>query len=435
MEQRAAPATTPTGPACTRLPDTAVDAHPVGNWLLQMGFDLWMRLCYDRELVAPEHFKPAPGSLIASNHQRDVDGPMLGLVLAQRHGLRFEGTPPFYATREDLFRPGILARLTVHWPRPVSALLGRVSLAWFFPLGRTEPIRRVREFTLGEPLLALCDEGHGGDDCCAVLNARGRRETALDAGACSVQAALDRRDLPLESAWGLRRLTLPAYRKLLPSFRAVVDAQLAHFAHRLDRGGCLYFSPEGTISTSGHFGRVRAGFYRLARTATAPPWIQPMTLGYDTLASGRPRVVIHVGERFRADTTLDRRTFDARLRRAILDNVPITASHLLARFLLHGSQTFVTRDVGEWLTRSTATLRQRGAMLDPLFARADVYALAAERLRWLHRKHVIARAGEGFRSVTPRDAEPGWRTPASVVRYLDNSLADIVPDIDRALPC
>lgn len=435
MQQRATPAATPTGPAWTRLPDAVIDAHPVGNWLLQMGFDLWIRMCYDREVVMPEDFAPAPGSLIASNHQRDVDGPMLGLVLAQRQGLHFAGTPPFYATREDLFRPGILSRLTVHWPRPVSALLGRISLAWFFPLGRTEPMRRVREFTLGEALLALCDEGFGDEDCCTVLNARGRRETALDAGACSVSAALERRDLPLEAWWGLRRLALPAYRKLLPAFRAVVDAQLAHFARRIDRGGCVYFSPEGTISMNGHFGRIRAGCYRLARTTAMPPWIQTMALGYDALARGRSRVVIHVGKRFRADAMLDRRTFDARLRRAVLDTIPITPSHLLARFLSHAPMPFTTRELGEWLMHGVATLQSRGAMLDPLFARTDMRALVAERLRWLQRKTLVARDGDGFRITLPRDAEPGWRTPASIVRYLDNSLIDIVPEVDRVLPC
>jgi len=433
MQQRATPAMTTRG-AWTRLPDAAIGAHPVGNWLLQMGFDLWIRMGYDREIVAPAHFELAPGSLIASNHQRDVDGPMLGNVLGRRRGLHFEGTPPFYATREDLFRPGILSRLTVHWPAPLSALLGRISLAWFFPLGRTEPMRRVREFTLGETLLALCDEGCGDDDCCALLNARGRRETALASG-CSVQATLARRDLPLESWWGLRRLSLPAFRKLLPAFRAVVDAQLAHFAGRIDRGYCVYFSPEGTISMDGHFGRIRAGFFRLVRATRAPPWIQPMAIGYDTLAFGRSRVVIRIGERFRADTSLDRRGFDASLRRAILDNVPITPSHLLARFLSHGPKFFTARDLEGWLTRGAATLRERGASLDPLFARTDLQQLASERLRWLRRRRLVTPTADGFRNIVPQDAEPGWRTPAGVVRYLDNSLADLLPDVDRVLPC
>jgi hypothetical protein len=193
------------------LPDADLDAHPFGSWLLEMGFDVWIRMVYNRVVVLPDDFHLAPGTLIASNHQRDVDGPMLGTLLARRRGLRFEWPLPFYATREDLFRPGILSRLTVHWPRSVSALLGYISLAWFFPLGRAEPMRRVREYTLGETLRALCDAGLGEVDCASLLNARGRRETGIATGALSVSAAANRRDLPLESWWGLRRLTLPAF--------------------------------------------------------------------------------------------------------------------------------------------------------------------------------------------------------------------------------
>lgn len=434
MQQHATPAA-PTHPMLARLPDAKIDAHPLGSWLLQMGFDLWIRMVYDREIVMPAGFRLAPSSLVASNHLRDVDGPMLGVVLVQRRGLRFRGTLPFYATREDLFRPGILSRLTVHWPAPLSRLLGHISLAWFFPLGRTEPMRRVREFTLGEALQALCDEGCGDEDCCAVLNARGRRETGLVAGTCSVRAALERRDLPLEAWWGLRRLALPALRKLAPAFRAVVDAQLAHFANLVDRGCCVYFSPEGTISMDGRFGRVRAGFYRLVQATAAAPWIQPTALGYDILAPGRSRVVIRIGARFRADASLDRRAFDAALRRAILDIAPITPSHLLARFLLHGPPSFTARELAGWMARGEAALRARGAALDPLFARTDVEDLAAARLRWLRGKGLVARDGNGFRNIAPRDAEPGWHKPANVVRYLDNSLADLVPDADRALPC
>ena len=250
-----------------------------------------------------------------------------------------------------------------------------------------------------------------------------------------MRAALERRDLPLEAWWGLRRLTLSAFKKLVPTFRSVVDAQLAHFANRLDSGCCVYFSPEGTISMNGHFGRVREGLHRLAHLTATPPWIQPMALGYDTLAPGRSRVVIRIGRHFRADPSLDRRAFDATLRRAVLDLVPITPSHLLARFLSHGPQRFAAHDLDEWLAHSVASLREREASLDPLFARVRQQDLAAVRLRWLRQKRLVAREGDDFRNIVPRDAEPGWRKPARVVRYLDNSLSDIVPDVDRVLPC
>jgi len=434
MEQRATPAATPTGPAWAPLPATIGETHPVGSWLLQMGFDLWIRMCYDREVVMPGNFALAPGSLIASNHQRDVDGPMLGIVLAQRHGLRFASAPPFYATREDLFRPGILSRLTVHWPKPLSAMLGHVSLAWFFPLGRAEPMRRVREFTLGEALHALLDAGLGDTDCDTLLNARGQRE--LGAGHATLATCVEHANPAiLEEWWGLRRLNVATLEVIAPAFRATVDAQLAHFARRLDRGCCVYFSPEGTISMDGHFCRTREGFFRLVQLATAQPWIQPMALGYDTLGPGRSRVVVRIGGCFRADATLGRRAFDATLRDTILQLVPVTPSHLLARWLLHGPRVFTREDLARWLMHACTASRVAHPSMDPLFARKGVTGIAHGRLRWLERKRLVERRDDTFGNICPRDAPPGWRKPSNVVRYLDNNLTDLVPGIDRVLPC
>ncbi|MBS0382467.1 MAG: 1-acyl-sn-glycerol-3-phosphate acyltransferase [Proteobacteria bacterium] len=411
------------------LPDAGLDAHPAGSWLLEMGFDLWIRAFYRRDIAFPPGFHVGPGTLIASNHQRDVDGPMLGTILVQRRGLRFQWPLPFFATREDLFRPGILSRLTVHWPRPLSALLGHLSLAWFFPLGRAEPMRRVREFTLGETLRALCDAGCESMQCATLLNPRGLRELGgggnASLGDCIARAPVE----TLEAWWGLRRLTLPAFERLAPAFRDAIAAQLAHFVQRLEHGRCVYFAPEGTISMDGHFGRTRAGFFRLCRATSTPPWIQPMSLSYDSLAAGRTRVVVRIGPRLRADPSLDRRAFDAALRHLILSHEPITPSHLLAHYLLHGPSAFTRGELVDWLTRCLAQLRADGASLDPLWARQPLAQTVVQRLHWLARKRLVANEDKRFQVTCPRNAAPGWESPANIVRYLDNRLADLAPGL------
>jgi 1-acyl-sn-glycerol-3-phosphate acyltransferase len=403
--------------------------------LLQFAGDLYIRTLYRREILLPPDFRLRPGTMVASNHQRDVDGPMLATVLMDRRGLRFHGLLPFYATREDLFRPGILARLAVHWPGAFSRLLRRISLAWFFPLGRTEPMRRVREFTLADALRALAEDGFGDADAGSLLNARGRRETRIRPGERSVNALLERDDDALEAWWGLRRLSREARAAIAPGFRATVERQIAHFARRLDTGCCIYFAPEGTISTCGRFGRVRAGFFRVASMAQSPPWIQPIALGYDTLAPGKSRVVIRAGQAFRADTGVRRRDFDAKLRRAVLAVVTITPSHLLARYLLHGPPAFSADELSRWLADARANLAANGTALDPLFDRLPVERLTGRRIRWLCRRGLVARDGERLRNTCPRDVPPGWHRPANIVHYLDNALSDFRPDIERLAPC
>jgi len=169
--------------------------------------------------------------------------------------------------------------------------------------------------------------------------------------------------------------------------------------------------------------------------ATAQPWIQPMALGYDTLGPGRSRVVVRIGGCFRADATLGRRAFDATLRDTILQLVPVTPSHLLARWLLHGPRVFTREDLARWLMHACTASRVAHPSMDPLFARKGVTGIAHGRLRWLERKRLVERRGDTFGNICPRDAPPGWRKPSNVVRYLDNNLTDLVPGIDRVLPC
>lgn len=436
MEYRAIP--TPDGETRqTWLPEAEQFAHPFATWLLELGFDLYLCAVYRREQQFPPDFRIPPGTLIASNHQRDVDGPMLGNTLVRRRGLRFQSPLPFFATREDLFQPGILARLTVQWPAPVSALLGQIPLRWFFSLARTEAMRRTREFTLADALHALVDAGLGDRDAASVLNARGCRDTGVVAGEVSVRRLLRRSEPSLHPWWGLRRLNPSARAAISGDFRATVQRQLTYFARRLDEGHCVYFAPEGGISMDGHFARVRAGFIQVSRMARAAPWIQPMALGYDALAPGRSRVVIRIGTAFRADVSASRRDFNASLRRAVLDLVPITPSHLLARFLLHGPRTFTLEDLAAWLVRTRGTLAKNGVALDPLFERIPANRLCKRRVRWLTHKRLITRDGESnaFRNMCPLDAAPGWEKVASIVQYLDNGLGDAVPDIERLSPC
>lgn len=412
------------------LPHSERYRHPRLSWMIECGFDVITRAMYRLEGINARD-RPAPeGALVVSNHQRDSDVPVLATFLCRRRGRRILDPLPYFATREDLFGPGALRTLLASWPTPLPQLLGHISLNWLLQNVRARPMRRIAEFSWAETVQALRDAGQGDADPALLFNARGRRELAAHMGTLPARLAdLSPQRLGSLGAtrWGLRRLRLPVLRRLSPGFRDAIGMQLDRFAALLEQGERVYFSPEGCISPHGTFGRVRSGAWQLCQRSRSDVPVLPCTISYDALAPGRLRAVVYVGQVRRDLQDLDAATFAARLREIILAQCPVTASHMLARFLCHGPKQFSTAQVGDWLARETASARASGLVVDPLLERTDPQALAAQRLRWLRRRRVVARAGDGWRNDWSADVAPGWHDTAAIVRYLANSLEDLSP--------
>jgi hypothetical protein len=419
------------------LPDPDRYAHPRLSWAIMWSADLALHAVFRQERRVPPGSEPPPGTLVGSNHLRDCDVPILATVLCRRDGMHLRGVLPFSAMREDLLQRDALARLLSAWPRPLARLAGGIGLGWFFRAVRAVPMRRLREFSVDDTLRALRVAGLGARDPATLFNVRGRREVAGQLGALPARLTdiAPRRLGRLQFApWGLRRLQLPALRALEPEFRATIAAQLDRFAALLAAGCTVYFAPEGAISLDGRFSRIRAGTPRLCRLDTARA-VLPCALSYDALGPGRTRVVVRVGELRHDLDPADPRRFAAGLRRAILALYAVNPSHLIAWFLCTGPRRFTTQDFADWLRRATVAVAGAGAgfMLDPLLLRTAPDALAATRLSWLRRRKLLVRDGRQWRNRWPRDAAPGWRTPAAVVRYLANSFADTCPELARTL--
>lgn len=412
------------------LPDAELDPHPRLTWFAECCCDVALSALYRIEAIYPPDYRLAPGTLVLSNHQRDADVPILGPVLCRREGLRLNWPLPFFASREDLFRPDFLSEYLHSWPRPLQRLLLKLPLAWFFRVMRVEPLRRVREFTLAEAFSELTV----GDDKVCWLNDRGRYEMAANDG----DFPDVRGQSPARRAWGLRRLHGQARETLGPEFRATVDTHLERFVDLLDAGRVVYLAPEGRNSRNGRFGRIRAGAWELAQRAAAPPPILPVALSYDPLQSGRLRALVHVGTALDAYSTTSRGRFDDMLELAIRRLYPLNASHLISRFLVAGSETFTTDDFSRWLGHARDELTAAGFPLDPQLARGEVCALAAKRLGWLQRKALVEPTPAGWSNRWPHDALPGWRSPSAIVRYCDNALDDhlraLAPELNLS-PC
>lgn len=415
------------------IPDAELDPHPRLTWLVEMGFDLSVRLMYRKQEIWPDDARLVPGTLIVSNHQRDADVPIIGTTLCQRRGLHFRWPLSFFVAREDLFRSGFLAEYFGGWPL-LGPLLGHVRLQWFFKAARAYPMRRVREFSLIETVEALRDAGLGNAEVTEVFNARGQHELRALLGTLPLRVAeLDGRRLRMLSHWGLRRLRLSALRRIAPAFRATVEQQLAGYVRLLDAGRVVYIAPEGLISETGRFGRVRQGTRWLYRHAAAPPAVLPVALSYDALTSGKRRVLVHVGRLVRGLDASSEAQFAAQLRRMIQELYVLNPSHLIARFLVAGPLRFSSDEFCAWVKHALDLARTHSVALDPLLRSELSDEFWVRRLRWLQQRRLLAGKAGDWRNLLDRAAPPGWQQPANVVRYLDNTLVEAAPGLSREL--
>lgn len=417
------------------LPEAEFYPHPKLSWLIEMGFDLTVRALYRVERVLQPGCRP--GTLVVSNHQRESDVPIVCAALCRRRGLRILDPLPFFAMREDLLDRHALANLLAKWPRPLAKALGWIPLGWLFQGVRTMPMRRLREFTFGETIEALNAAGLDAAEPATVLNARGQREVIERMQGLPAHVRDITRDAMAKgwrTYWGLRRLRLSAFRRVEPDFRKEVDTQLDNFAALLDSGHSLYMAPEGTISLTGFFGRVRAGPWQVSRRRASPPLVLPIGLSYDALGPGRLRVVVHGGAPLRKPDLSNQCRFGAELREMLLALCVLTPSHLLAWYLRHGPRCFSTAQLAAWLERGRDAAHAAGVGLDPIWRRSSGLMIANERVRWMRRKRLLAHeGGETWSNVWSRDSAPGWTTPAAMVTYFVNSLTDFAPDFAQAL--
>lgn len=398
------------------LPDAELDAHPRLTWLAEYIFDLAISRVYDIEAQYPADYNLAPGTLVVSNHRRDIDAPILASVLCRRKGLRFDQPLPFFASREDLFRQDFLSEYLHAWPRPLQRLLGRIPLGWFFNAMRVKPIRRVREFSLSEAFSELPNQ----QEKAQLLNARGRHEWATGERNNPGRPGKP----PNRRAWGLRRLHGRARQRLQPDFRATITTQLEYFAELLDAGRLVYLAPEGANSRDGRFNRLRAGTWELVQRAAQAPPIQPLALSYDALRAGRLRTVVRVGTPLKAYPMDSRGDFDTLLKIQIRKLFPINTSHLISRFLAWGPATFSTHEFADWLEYARHQIVATDSAVDLELTNSDINILAKARLEWLQGSGLISHTQSGWRNDWPVDSEPSWRTPAEIIRYCDNALDD-----------
>ncbi|HXF81145.1 MAG TPA: hypothetical protein VNN19_00095 [bacterium] len=377
------------------------------------------RLLYEIHVVGAARRTFPPGTLIVTNHKRDLDSVILPATLYR--GQRPTRRPLHFAAREDMFLRGFLARYDVvpTWLR--RWVLYRMELAGVLAALRVHPVRRFPERTMEEALreaLALW-----GDRRLDELLVEGAYPPGAGALRISEALAWERRSWWQGTA-SLAAFHPPLREALAARQRAVVAQQIEELAGVLQAGGVLYFAPEGVISPDGSFQPFRAGLKllleRVPRAAVAP-----VCIVYDFMRPGRLRVFIRLGALLRgAEPPLDAEA----VRRSVAILHTMTASQLYSAVVfdhLEQGETVIERRT---LVRSAgelaATLAAAGLPVDPLVL-AQPERAAEGWVAYVTRRRACATQNGVLRFDRSIAAIPAslWANP---IRYGANELRSIL---------
>lgn len=330
------------------------------------------------EVYGQEHLRHAPGALVLFNHRRDYDGAILGRTLLQRRFLRFSGVTPYFVAREDLFHPGFLADYLPTCPDLMRSAFGRIRLAAVLRWLQLRPMRRIPEYTLGELLRDLL--AFAGDVPLAeVLRpdwvARFADRLGIPRADVSISQALRAPRSLLFERHAFRKLRLETLRAVKSYERRIIDTQLDEFVGLLEAGETVVLNPEGKVSTDGRFQASRRALHHLLNQPTRAVPVLPVALSYDAMSTGRTRVLVRFGSPRHTLRGLSRRETDIASRRTVLEQWPITASHLTACYLKRversGKRRISVQGLSRFFSSCIEQCRQRGVVLDPLLLDDD----------------------------------------------------------------
>ncbi|MGA8261968.1 MAG: hypothetical protein WB783_17280, partial [Arenicellales bacterium] len=222
------------------------------------------------------------------------------------------------------------------WPPVLRGPLSALSVAPVLRAMRLRPMRRIPEHSL-EELLSDVLEVLGNPPLKEVLRERWvtRFADATGRGPDEITVA-DALKAPREllcRRHAFRRLTPAAFRRLAPFERDLIGSQLGLFVELVDAGEAVLLAPEGAVSPDGRFGRPRQALHHLVNAPARSPHMLPVSLSYDALAPGRPRVLVRFGGPIPGLRGLSRRDTDIAARRALLEHWMINTSHLVAHYL------------------------------------------------------------------------------------------------------
>lgn len=397
-----------------------------GRLLLAAAFWLASVMFHSVHVSGLEHDDGAPTTYFALAHKRDQDPFILLPPLIAHRGWRALVSDVRFALRGDAFAAGFLARMAPR-PRWLARLLRPLDLRYILPKLGIYPIQSL--WQPAEAWIRAYLRLENDRPAAEVLAPAFLESVAASAG----QRLTDVAPRPLSHllAWRyqpyLQRyhsvdIFLPEPRRVARQLAlAAATRYRADLAAWLASGGSLLGAPAGQLSPDGGFGTSFAGLHRLLRVAPAGTRVIPLTITYDFMTTGRPRVFVDVAPAIPAFAALAPARRDAALLAAWRSSAYITCTQLCAAVLVEGA-------VDGWSTCTFdnlfASVRSRAARLAAAGNRVDPHLLLDARrcrrlvarfLRYCARHGLAVRGGDG--AWTWRIGDTVMRVPSGEVGY------------------
>jgi 1-acyl-sn-glycerol-3-phosphate acyltransferase len=349
--------------------------------LLALSFYVLLHAIYDIRIIGLDNYAASPSTVIAINHKRDLDFPMITPILYVRKTFLHPRLRPCLVARDDMFESGYFTshssstlpfgRLLHHW-NPASIL---------HPLP-AYPISYLARKPLRTLLYDVINI-EGNMQLRNVIKAEQLQRFArmLDLPADSALSSLFIRDLlgydyralhELPTDVGILRGRLP--RQVRAHSIKMVDEQLHVFAHVLDEGGTCLLAPEGNLWPDGRFWPVKSGLHRLISMTKADARILPVNITYDFMRQGRMPIYITLGEEILGARELPRVKLETLMRKRLVGLGPVTMGQLGSDYVLEtlhsAKEYFQKQELAEHLVLRMARLKRAGLRLEDRLANA-----------------------------------------------------------------
>jgi hypothetical protein len=375
--------------------------HGLSRATIASAFWLSTRFLFHVEVHGLAYDPKASRTYYGMSHKRDLDPIVIVPALLFHRGWRALAGDVHFALRDDAFSPGYLARITMR-PRWFARFMRLLAIGPALRWLGAQPIQdlyRPAEEWIRELLDLGYDKRVGDILAPAFIEELATVTGASGIGTYKLSRLLDwRYQDVLQHHYGPEIILGPARRVLERRIIGRIKEDLAALDTWLWKGGSLYGSPEGQLSSDGKLSPINAGMHRLMKAAPPDTSLIPIFIIYDFMTLRKLRIFIDLAPPIEHAPGLSSKELDAQLRIGWVQNARFTCTQLASGFLIHASRaglpSFTLEDLVNDLYHQAVKLSEAGRHVDQrLLKPAVVRKRAADFLKFAARHGLVQHSG------------------------------------------